>query len=31
MYKQALRDDGKEFLEEQLKKHFPNNKIEYMV
>ena len=31
MYKQALRDDGKEFLEEQLKKYFPNNKIEYMV
>lgn len=31
MYKQALGDDGKEFLEEQLKTYFPNNKIEYMV
>ena len=31
MYKQSLRDDGKEFFEEQLKKYFPNNKIEYMV
>ena len=31
MYKQSLRDDGKEFLEEQLKKYFPNNKIAYMV
>ena len=31
MYKTELREDGKNFFEAELKKYFPNNKIEYMV
>ena len=31
MYKTELRKDGEIFLREQMKKYFPNNKIEYIV
>ena len=31
MYKNDIRKDGEEFLREQMKKYFPNNKIEYIV
>ena len=31
MYKQDLRKDGEQFLREELGKHFPNNKIIYIV
>ena len=30
-YKKELREDGEEFLREQMKKYFPNNSIEYIV
>lgn len=30
-YRQDIRKDGEIFLREQLSKHFPNNKIEYIV
>ena len=31
MYKQDLRKDGEQFFREELGKHFPNNKIKYIV
>ena len=31
MYKNELRKDGEIFLREEIKKYFPNNKIEYIV
>ena len=31
MYKNELRKDGEIFLREEMKKYFPNNKIEYIV
>ena len=31
MYKQDLRKDGEQFFREELRKHFPNNKIIYIV
>ena len=31
MYKNDIRKEGEEFLREQMKKYFPNNKIEYIV
>ena len=31
MYKDNLREEGRKFFIEQLKKYFPNNKIEYIV
>lgn len=31
MYKKDIRQDGEKFLREQMKKYFPNNKIEYIV
>ena len=31
MYKNDIRKDGEIFLREQMKKYFPNNKIEYIV
>ena len=30
-YKKELREDGEEFFRVQMKKYFPNNKIEYIV
>ena len=30
-YKKDLRDEGEQFLREQMKKYFPNNSIEYIV
>ncbi len=30
-YKKELREDGEIFLREQMKKYFPNNRIEYIV
>ena len=31
MYKNLVREDGKKFLREQMKKYFPNNEIMYIV
>lgn len=31
MYKKEIREDGEIFIRETMKKHFPNNKIEYVV
>ena len=31
MYKKDIRQEGEEFLREQMHKYFPNNKIEYIV
>ena len=30
-YKEEIKNEGEIFLKEQMKKYFPNNKIEYIV
>ena len=31
MYKEKIREEGKKFFEEKMKKYFPNNEIKYIV